>query len=141
LQKSIKFYQPLIRYIAFSPKELWGIDANSYTPKNIQLLLDCRRNIGQALTPCSASDILATKIMLGVFGNVPAFDTFFKDGFGVSTFGRLALERIKKFYDENKEIIDRHRIPTFDFVTGKHTNRFYTRAKVIDMIFFIQGSK
>jgi len=140
LQKSVKFYRPLIEYIASAPRELWEIDANCYTPSNIQLLLDCRWNICQALSPCGASDILVTKIMLGVFGNVPAFDTFFMRGFRVSTFGILALGKIHKFYAENQEVIDEHRIPTIDFVTGKPTNRLYTRAKVIDMIFFIEGS-
>ena len=141
LQKSVKFYQPLLEYIASAPRELWEIDANCYSPSNIQLLLDGRWNICQALSSCGASDILVTKIMLGVFGNVPAFDSSFKHGFGVSTFGKSALDKIQKFYTENQEVIEIHRIRTIDFVTGKPTNRIYTRAKVIDMIFFIQGSK
>lgn len=141
LQKSAKFFERLIQYLASAPRELWEIDANNYSPANIQLLLDCRRNIGQALTPCGASDTLATKIMLGVFGNVPAFDSYFKYGFGVSTFGRSALQKIQEFYAENQKAIDHYRIPTLDFITGKPTQRLYTRAKVIDMIFFVEGSK
>ena len=94
LHKSAKFYEVLIQYISSAPKELWVIDANCYSNENIRLLLECRRSIGIALNPCGATDTLATKIMLGVFGNVPAFDTFFKFGFGVSTFGKLALEKI-----------------------------------------------
>jgi hypothetical protein len=38
-----------------------------------------------------ASDILGTKIILGTMGCVPAFDTSFKKGFGVATFGRKSL--------------------------------------------------
>lgn len=38
------------------------------------------------------------------------------------------------------EVIERHRVPTIDFVTGEPTNRRYSRAKVIDMIFFVEGS-
>ena len=140
LQKSVKFYEPLIQYIASAPEELWKIDANTYIPKNIQLLLTCKRNICLALHPCGATDTLATKIMLGVFGNVPAFDSFFKYGFGVSTFGKLALERIRDFYLDHADTIDQNRIQTIDFATGKHTQRLYTRAKMIDMIFFIRGS-
>lgn len=93
-----------------------------------------------ALFPCGASDTLATKIMLGVFGNVPAFDSAFKYGFGVSTFGRAALVKIQHFCSENQEIIEKHRVPTIDFVSGEPTQRHYTRAKVIDMVFFIEGS-
>jgi hypothetical protein len=141
LQKSAKFYERLIQYIASAPSLLWEIDANNYSLENIQLLIECRKEISQALAPYGASDILATKIMLGVFGNVPAFDSYFKYGFGVSMFGRSALQKIRKFYTENQEAIDHHRIPTLDFITGKPTQRLYTRAKVIDMIFFVEGSK
>jgi hypothetical protein len=140
LQKSIKFFVPLIEYLATSPKALWEIDVECYTPENIQLLRDCRKNINYVLLPCGASDTLATKIMLGVFGNVPAFDSAFKFGFGVSNFGTMALEKISTFYQENRDIVDRFRIPTLDFLSGRHTDRIYTRAKVIDMIFFIEGS-
>lgn len=93
-----------------------------------------------ALLPCGASDTLATKIMLGMFGNVPAFDSAFKLGFGVSTFGRTALGKIQRFYIENQDVIEKHRVPTLDFVSGEPTDRLYTHAKVIDMIFFIEGS-
>jgi hypothetical protein len=140
LQKSIKFFEPLIRYIASAPRELWEIDADRYSQSNIRLLLNCKRNIGLALAPCGASDTLASKIMLGIFGNVPAFDSAFKWGFGVSTFGWSALNKIQQFYFENQEAIDKYRLPTIDYGTGMPTNRLYTRAKVIDMIFFIEGS-
>lgn len=141
LQKSSKFFETLISYIVSAPRELWEIDADRYSPTNIEMLIDCRRNISKTLTPCGATDTLATKIMLGVFGNVPAFDSAFKLGFGVSTFGRAALGKIQQFYTENQEVIEKHRVPTIDFFSGKPTDRHYTRAKVIDMIFFIEGSK
>jgi hypothetical protein len=140
LQKSIKFYIPLIEYLATAPKKLWEIDVDCYTREDIQLLRDCRKKISYALLPCGASDTLATKIMLGVFGNVPAFDSAFKLGIRVSNFGTMALEKISAFYQENKDIIDRFRMPTLDFLSGRHTERLYTRAKVIDMVFFIEGS-
>jgi len=140
LQKSIKFFEPLIKYIVSAPRELWEIDAGQYSQSIMKLLMDCRRNIGMALTPCGATDTLATKIMLGVFGNVPAFDSAFKLGFGVSTFGWSALSKIQQFYIENQEEVDKYRLPTIDYDTGRSTSRLYTRAKVIDMIFFIEGS-
>jgi hypothetical protein len=31
------------------------------------------------------------------------------------------------------------RVQTLDFISGEHTQRGYTRAKVIDMAFFIEG--
>jgi hypothetical protein len=79
--------------------------------------------------------------MLGVFGNVPAFDSYFKKGLGVSTFGKYSLEKVADFYKMIEESIEQSRLKTLDFTTGLPTNRTYTRAKVIDMIFFIEGSK
>jgi hypothetical protein len=77
--------------------------------------------------------------MLGAFGCVPAFDRFFRVGFGTSRFGPKALAGIERFYQVNAETIDRHRVATLDFATGEPTSRTYTAAKVIDMIFFIEG--
>jgi hypothetical protein len=37
-------------------------------------------------------------------------------------------------------VIDRCRVATLDFETGTASNRRYTRAKVIDMIFFVEGA-
>jgi hypothetical protein len=55
--------------------------------------------------------------------------------------GRQSLLKVADFYKVNMSIIERNRRTTLDFVTGQPTQRFYTRAKVIDMIFFIEGMK
>jgi len=140
LQKSVKHYVPVIQVIAWSPPEIWNVDADCYTEDNCGLVWETARQIRGAL-PDGASDILITKIMLGVFGCVPAFDTYFKKGFGAWTFGTKALMRIAEFYRDNADVIDRHRIPTLDFDTGMETARRYTRAKVIDMISFVEGGE
>ena len=36
-------------------------------------------------------------------------------------------------------LIESLRAPTLDFITGKPTTLLYTRAKVVDMAFFIEG--
>src|SRR5216117_2204852 len=76
--------------------------------------------------------------MLGVFGCVPAFDAYFRKGFGVSTLGRKSLRKIARFNEDHAEAIETHRVPTLDFASGAETARRYTRAKVIDMIFFVE---
>jgi hypothetical protein len=93
---------------------------------------------GKAFT-VSASDILVTKTMLGVFGCVPAFDRYFRKGFGCHTLCRDALLRIGTFYEDNRARIDGQRIFTLDFISGLDTARTYPRAKIIDMIFFQEG--
>jgi hypothetical protein len=53
--------------------------------------------------------------------------------------GGKAFRRLGEFYREHADIIERNRILTLDFHTGEPTQRRYSRAKVIDMIFFIEG--
>lgn len=137
LQKSARQLAPFIRLIANADAILWEIDAHCYTEENTQHLLKMRSALYQAYP--SMTDILASKIMLGVFGNVPAFDTNFKKGFQVSTFGKKALEKIAKFYTANQQDIEKHEIYTLNFVNATKTQRRYTRAKIIDMAFFIHG--
>ena len=107
-------------------RESKWLDANMYGDGNCPVVFDTARQITAAL-PDGASDILVTKIMLGTFGCVPAFDTYFKKGFGVSTFGSRALRKVGEFYKANAEVIERNQ------------ERRNTRAKVIDMIFFVAG--
>lgn len=140
LEKSIRFYEPLIEGIATFDKRVWNIDADGYDEANIELLLDCREMIVESLgRQYKPSDTLVTKIMLGVFGNVPAFDDFVRTGFGIHSFGKKSLLILANFYRENKSVIDRVKIYTFDAATDEPTNRRYTKAKIIDMIGFIEG--
>lgn len=137
LQRSIKHLVPTVGAISTTPPEVWEIDVHLYD-NSIDPLLETAARLRTTLP---GSDILVTKVMLGVFGCVPAFDRYFRKGFGVSTFGRTSLRKVADFYRTNAETIDEHRVPTLDFATGADTGRMYTRAKVIDMIFFIEGMR
>ena len=122
LQRSVKTFVPVVEAIASAPEEIWDIDADRYTEGNITLMLDYAKTL-RAPLPDGASDILVTKVMLGTFGCVPAFDRNFKAGFGVSTFGRGSLRKIGQFYRDHADVVERHREPTLDFVTGAPTLR------------------
>ena len=141
LQRSARHLRPVVEAIANADARLWEIDADAYTEANIGRLLDQAGILGRAIG--TRSDILVTKVMLGVFGSVPAFDTNAGCGFrrvlGVASFGPAALRSIGAFYHQNSKLLDRYRIPTLDFTSGQPTERLYTRAKVIDMIFFVEG--
>lgn len=140
LQKSVKIYEPLIYYIAHLDKKIWEIDVDIYTKENIKLLLECKECIRKALgIKNNPSDTLITKIMLGVFSNTPAFDNYFRTGLSVCCYNESALKKVANFYSDNKEKIDRYTIYTFDFASGKETNRKYKKAKLIDMVGFIEG--
>jgi len=144
LQKSVKHYEQVISVIAKMPKVCWKLDLDTYSDKSISLLLEIYKHISGSLGEDDeyASTTLVTKIMLGVFGNVPALDDNFCKGFGFSKyFSKPLLRKISDFYQTNKEEFDRHRIKTIDFSTGMETDRYYTKAKLIDMVGFIEGLK
>jgi len=141
LQKSARHLIPIMKVVAQAHISLWQIDAHCYNKTNNERLCELADTIRKAHP--GMSDILLTKIMLGVFGSVPAFDTNFRRGCKatgiVATFGLRALTQIGAFYRDNAAVIDAYRVPTLEFVSGEPTERIYTRAKVIDMAFFIEG--
>lgn len=147
LQKSIKIYEPLMEYIASKECDVWDIDVHNYTEEgNVKKLIDCGDTIRKLLgkhgdKKKEATDTLITKIMLGVFGNVPAFDEYFKAGSSLGTFNKTALNKIFSFYEAHKETIidEAARVKTFDYDSAEESTRLYTKAKIIDMIFFTKG--
>jgi hypothetical protein len=140
LQRSLKHLEPVVEVIADAPPGVWMADANDYTDGVCTELLELAARLRRAF-PQRPTDTLVTKIMLGTFGCVPAFDTRFRKGSHLGAFNRGWLKRLALFYEANRKVIDRHRARTLDFDTGKPTSRRYSRAKVIDMIFFIEGGR
>lgn len=138
LQRSAKYYRRVINAVTQAPARIWQLDVAGYDDAGIDLLVSTQRQIGTAFLE-SASPTLVTKVMLGVFGCVPAFDTYFKRGLGVWTFGPSSLTKVRSFYDQHAVSIESHRSHTLDFATGLPTERRYTQAKVVDMILFTAG--
>ena len=152
LQKSVKFLEPTIKHIAKLDKNLWKIDVDRYDNRTIKKIIQIYNDLKSILILNGNADLtLITKILLGVFGSIPAFDNYFCGTFrniynGKCGFRRVnenSLNRIKDFYDNNKEIIDKLANETFtiDFHSGTHTNIKYTKAKIIDMYGFTLGLK
>lgn len=138
LQHSVKSLVPAVTVIARSPRAVWEADADDYSPPVRAALVEVYRQLGAAL-PGGRSQTLITKTMLGVFGCVPAYDRYFREGFATATFGPKSLAGIETYYRENAQALETHRVKTLDFATGLDTHRRYTRAKVMDMVFFMQG--
>lgn len=140
LEKSVRHYKNLIIAISEMNPKLWEIDVNNYSDENIQLLLNCKTDIVEALgRNYNPSDTLISKIMLGVFANVPAFDQYFGKSMHMYTFNERSLRKIKDFYEDNKLEIDYFKIQTFDFLTSEETDIYYSKAKLIDMYGFMDG--
>jgi hypothetical protein len=153
LQKSAKHYQATIEYIATLEKSVWQIDADTYTEENIKIILNIYNNVKQLLIENGNADLtLVTKILLGVFGFIPAFDQYFCNTFreifadkncGFRVVNSKSLNCIKDFYEQNKIEIDKLAAETFttDFKTETKTLNNYTKAKIIDMYGFTAGLK
>ena len=158
LQKSIKYYEPLIEYIIHLKREehaIWDIDVDVYTDTNITVILDVYEEIRQLIIGNENRHIvLTTKIMLGIFGCIPAFDAYFTNTFrdicenmpgknGFRSLNKNSLNHIKKFYEVNRKDINeiQNIIHTLDFDTGKPTSKRYSRAKIIDMYGFAKSFK
>lgn len=137
LQRSVRDLVPVVEAIAAERAEVWDLGAGNLATDAESFLALSRRIRASFTVP--ASDILVTKTMLGVFGCVPAFDRYFRRGFGCSTLCKDALVRIGEYYAANQAAIDGHDIRTLDFHTGLDTRRRYSASKLIDMVFFQEG--
>lgn len=137
LQRSVRELVPAVRLIAAEPTATWEFDADNYADTADGILEFAQRL--RATFTAVASDTLVTKTMLGVFGCIPAFDRFFRTGFGCYALCRATLSGIGQFYKEHQAKIDAQRIFTLDFRTGHDTTRIYPKAKIIDMAFFQKG--
>ncbi len=128
---------PVIQEIVAAPSEVWALDVENYDEESIKSILKTAEMIRKAL-PGYATDTLVSKTMLGTFGNVPAFDTYFRKGFGINRFNAESLKEIKRYFDQHQKEFQSLRRQTKDF-EGKPTDLKYTQAKLIDMVFFVEG--
>jgi hypothetical protein len=152
LQKSGKHYQKLIEYYSTLEKDIWKIDIDNYSNETNSQILEIYRKTKELIIVGNSSHLtLTTKILLGVFGFIPAYDQYFCKTFkniysgtcGFSVVNNNSLNSIKDFYESNKDDIDKFSKSTFttDFLTGNKTNNNYTKAKIIDIYGFTKSLK
>jgi len=149
--KSYRFLQPTVELVARSSADLWRIDVDTYSDANVNRLLNISREIVRQLDSPEppapqrvATPTLVTKIMLGIFGSMPAFDRFFNLAFRTATrrtakLDHATLRAIHDLYRENEMAINGVRLTTLDFATGRPSKIPYTKAKIIDMALVIAG--
>jgi hypothetical protein len=138
LKRSVRGLVPVVEQIAQESASIWELDAHTYAD-NTDAVLALSERVREAFCGFRASDTLVTKTMLGVFGCVPAFDRYFRMGFGPATLNPKTINKIGDFYMDNQAAIDVAKVFTLDFDTGGPTERPYPRAKIIDAVFFQQG--
>lgn len=170
LQQNYRYLSEVVQYIKNCGKEhpeYWDITF-PYCEKNIDVLTNIYNDVEQALTftvqpqvdiPVpQPSNTLVTKVMLGVFGVVPAFDTYvakffkylipkgqgnsaiFNHGVNETTCMVLnQVETLKNFSTTNLDnLLQDDRFDTLIF-DNNSVSRKYTRAKLIDMYCFVVG--
>lgn len=134
---------------------VWTVDVDTYTLNSNEEIIRVYNKIADILKQSiknvlnspskevKVSVTLITKIMLGVFGCVPAFDQYFYSSFhkryeGFGKLGTKELSCLKEFYEEYKFELDSFQIQVLDF-SGNNTDLLYKKAKLIDMYGFSDG--
>lgn len=144
LQKNPSYLSELVEYIYRKDIHIWQIDVENYSEENIDLIMQIYGDIKDCLIKNNEKDlVLVTKILLGVFSIVPAYDTYFCETFRefseckFRVFNEDSLRLIRDFYLSNVEIIDnlKNQSTVYDF-NNNPTNLKYKQAKIIDMYGF-----
>ena len=152
LQKSAKYFVKTIEYFNSLKNDsvdkcIWEIDVDNYNDENYKKIAKIYSDLYMLVMNFESRDVtLITKIMLGVFGIVPAYDKYFCESFkkisnercAFTSLNKESLDIIKEFYIDNKEAIDKlaSETLTFDFISGEKTTINYPKVKIIDMYGF-----
>lgn len=140
LKKDYKFHKSVVRIIQskkYTP--LFGISAQDLLKEtNLDLLEDLRTEIQGVLDFCP-TDTLVTKILLGTFGCVPAYDQYYvksvkKYRISSRVFNRKSVCNIAKFYCDNSVEFEKLRKELFCQLGVD-----YPPMKLMDMCFWKAG--
>ncbi|OBW90954.1 hypothetical protein QV01_09180 [Gallibacterium genomosp. 3] len=140
--KNPLFLKELVEWIYCQDNKIWEIDVEDYNnPKKVDIILEIYQTVCDKITDGEKqpTKTLVTKIILGVFGILPAFDSFFCKTFGFSSskVTKRNLIEIYDFYLKNKQVIDELQKQCFVRDSNHNlTNWHYTKAKIIDMYGF-----
>jgi hypothetical protein len=146
-------FVPVIQYIEEHRDTLCRIDVDGYSAEDLERIQDAYKYLSETVLPeGNAAVTLVTKILAGVFGCTPAYDTYFRKGIRTVTrhhsrerFQRLtggSLELLSKFYEANQADIDalQENSLTWRFSDSiVPTGKKFTKAKILDMYFFDLG--
>jgi hypothetical protein len=147
-------YKATIQVIEDSNRTLRGIDASDYQDPDVRAsILTTYRKLASTLLPAGgASETLVTKVMLGVWGVIPASDRYLQSTFRYlgetrkeqSAFNlprERSLQILADFYTQHADGIDAlaSKHCTTNFATGQRTERLVPRMKIIDMFAFQAG--
>lgn len=150
---SYKIYENVVKRVA-NEQELWKYDVDDYleNDKCKKDIIEFSKEIQNILSDCfkqnnevgRVTETLTTKIMLGIFGCVPALDVnfnkFIKDKNKGVRLNDDTLTHIHCCYLQHKKLIDSFKIKTLteDFHETQH---HYKKARLIDYVGFCIGEQ
>lgn len=148
-----RHYVQTIEAIARHTPLVAHIDLGDYSDaESRNRMVAAYNDIRTALIPARHQHAtVVTKVMLGVWGNTPAFDTYLKKGLrrivpsadqrSLNSFTDRSLQTLGRIYTENQELIDRIAATreTVAFSPEGPASRPYTRARVLDIAGFALG--
>lgn len=152
-ETNVRHYQEVVRRIEQHNDAMRDLDVQHYRESETTARLEAAwKALESALLPAGGRSLtLVSKVMMGVWGCIPSYDSCF-----VKTFQAMAETREEKralsrageasrgllvdVYDQHQDEIDsvRQRFMTWDFATGEPTARPMTRAKMLDIYGFQQ---
>lgn len=139
LQKDYKVHIPVVNIILEEEySALFGISAQDLCQdKNLSLLEEVRKRVKDCYEPDNVTDTLITKILLGTFGCVPAYDRYYVHSIKkhhVSKNGKYNLDsvrKIAKFYCDHFDVFEPLRREL-----GNAHGIDYPPMKLMDMCFW-----
>lgn len=156
LKKSSRYYWKLIEFVNQVDSDnpsFSSIDVPDYVDSDIRkVILDRYRQVEKLLDGDSHESSLTrtTKVMLGIWGNVPAFDRNFratlKYDLGASGYMRMTHRALRDVYNRFELVPEEKKyLQSFDYRVlnfyGEPTKLRYPIAKLIDMYGFIRGAE
>lgn len=151
LNLSPEALRPLIEYFDKLDDTIWDVDVPKYNDEKVITTIKgvFSKIVGKVNEiGVSPTNTLVTKIMMGVLGCIPAYDTYFTKMFRKLFEGQCAFRSVSKksllciheFYKSNQAELDLIKINVLDF-SGKETSMCYKIAKLIDMYGFEKGKE
>lgn len=148
LQKDYKVHSYFIKNVVTNPK-YWifftdeKIEKDEYISLIEELIHETSKVYRESVTEINGvkksveiTDTLISKILLGVYGNVPAYDRYFKAGVKEhnisAVLGGKSLEQLFDFYEENELKFNQVADTIFK-------DLIYPPMKLVDMYFFTEG--
>jgi hypothetical protein len=144
--------RPVIEYVAGHREALRAIDVDVYDDASITGIIEAYQAIRVALELGQHRHItLVTKIMVAVFGCLPAYDDYFRHGLKRVLNGRakvpeasvtaLSLCSLADVYQANRDVVDElHDCSRTVLFDGSGVSRHrLTKAKILDMYCYQLG--